>query len=537
MANLRRHASPGHRAAPPRSARWLLARQTTAAAAPPQLGVDSGTTSRARRSSASRPPPRATRSGSAARDAAADAAGVASALFPATGSADRPTAVVLVDSKDWQSAIAASVLAGPPIGAPLLLSDGGDLPAVSSGHARPSRPQGLGPLQGRAGDPDRPGRGAPGGLQDGRRAGRHPFERAAAIDRFVSAARGKPSRGRGALLGRQPRVGDARRRVGGALRRRRAARQAQLDPRPGAARRSQGHEGPNVYVLGPAQRDLEGGRARAAQGKLAGSVNRIEGRTPVENAIAFARYEKGDFGWGVVVPGLQLRDRQHLERPLDAAAAASLATRGVFAPLLLTDDAAELPRPLETYLLSVQPGLRGRPRPGRLQPRLDPRRRQGDLGGRAGAHRRDDRADPGAVATAPVDQLRQDAAPGISRVSEYERPDRLHREPTLDDVRQLMGASTPHFALQLRNRIRTLIAGLPPGSSRAHGGRARDRPARPDRARLGAARADPGPRGGPAELPRADSTAPTERRATLDSVPRFEGVPWLGSSTSWSSPT
>jgi hypothetical protein len=46
-------------------------------------------------------------------------------------------------------------------------------------------------------------------------------------------------------------------------------------------------------------------------------------------------------------------------------------------------------------------------------------------------------------------------------VSEYEQSDRLQREPTLDDVRQLMGASTPHFALQLRNRIRTLIAGLP----------------------------------------------------------------------------
>jgi hypothetical protein len=47
-------------------------------------------------------------------------------------------------------------------------------------------------------------------------------------------------------------------------------------------------------------------------------------------------------------------------------------------------------------------------------------------------------------------------------VSEYERPDRFEREPTLEDVRQLMGASTPHFALQLRNRIRSLIAGLPP---------------------------------------------------------------------------
>jgi hypothetical protein len=48
-------------------------------------------------------------------------------------------------------------------------------------------------------------------------------------------------------------------------------------------------------------------------------------------------------------------------------------------------------------------------------------------------------------------------------MSEFERPDRLHREPTLDDVRQLMGASTPHFALHLRNRIRTLIEGLPDG--------------------------------------------------------------------------
>ena len=46
-------------------------------------------------------------------------------------------------------------------------------------------------------------------------------------------------------------------------------------------------------------------------------------------------------------------------------------------------------------------------------------------------------------------------------MSEYERPDRYRREPTVEDVRQLMGASTPHFALQIRNRIRTLISDLP----------------------------------------------------------------------------
>ena len=48
-------------------------------------------------------------------------------------------------------------------------------------------------------------------------------------------------------------------------------------------------------------------------------------------------------------------------------------------------------------------------------------------------------------------------------MSEYESADRMQREPTVEDVRQLMGASAPHFALQIRNRIRNLIDGLPAG--------------------------------------------------------------------------
>jgi hypothetical protein len=52
-------------------------------------------------------------------------------------------------------------------------------------------------------------------------------------------------------------------------------------------------------------------------------------------------------------------------------------------------------------------------------------------------------------------------------LSQAEDPRRLSRkqsahEATVEDVRQLMGASTPHFALQLRNRISNLIADLPP---------------------------------------------------------------------------
>ena len=112
-------------------------------------------------------------------------------------------------------------------------------------------------------------------------------------------------------------------------------------------------------------------------------MERIQGPNPVENAIAFARYQKGDFGWGVVVPGYNF-SLASTSRPADAAAAAALATRGVFAPLVLTDDPEKMPRQLEEYFLSVQPGYEADPSPGRLQPRLGARRRQGRLGSPAG---------------------------------------------------------------------------------------------------------------------------------------------------------
>jgi hypothetical protein len=53
-------------------------------------------------------------------------------------------------------------------------------------------------------------------------------------------------------------------------------------------------------------------------------------------------------------------------------------------------------------------------------------------------------------------------------MSQAEDPRRLLRkqdssEVSVEDVRQLMGASTPHFALQLRNRIAKLIVDLPAG--------------------------------------------------------------------------
>ncbi len=51
-------------------------------------------------------------------------------------------------------------------------------------------------------------------------------------------------------------------------------------------------------------------------------------------------------------------------------------------------------------------------------------------------------------------------------MSEAEEPQRQRKgeagEVSVEDVRVLMGASTPHFALQIRERISALIADLPP---------------------------------------------------------------------------
>ena len=51
-------------------------------------------------------------------------------------------------------------------------------------------------------------------------------------------------------------------------------------------------------------------------------------------------------------------------------------------------------------------------------------------------------------------------------MAEAEQPERLRgeREITVDDIRQVSASATPHFAYQIRNRIRRLISGLPADS-------------------------------------------------------------------------
>jgi hypothetical protein len=89
-----------------------------------------------------------------------------------------------------------------------------------------------------------------------------------------------------------------------------------------------------------------------------------------------------------------------------------------------------------------------------------------------------------------------------ANVSQAEDPRRLlakqsSQEVTVEDVRRLAGASTPHFALQLRNRIFNLIADLPGNHpARAEGEREIAR-----LERLGFSGETRGPAGDPGERP------------------------------------
>src|SRR5215213_8359046 len=61
-------------------------------------------------------------------DAIADAAAIALATYPARTPETRPKAVILAEVRDWRTGIAASVLVGKPIDAPILFADQDQIP-------------------------------------------------------------------------------------------------------------------------------------------------------------------------------------------------------------------------------------------------------------------------------------------------------------------------------------------------------------------------------------------------------------------------
>jgi hypothetical protein len=112
-------------------------------------------------------------------------------------------------------------------------------------------------------------------------------------------------------------------------------------------------EGADVFALGPSSAISD--KVLKEIEEVAKAPTRIGDSDAVQNAIDFARYDAGTFGWNITDPGHGLVIASDAE-PLDAAAASPLSASGNWGPLLVTDDSRQVPDALRGYLLDIKPG-------------------------------------------------------------------------------------------------------------------------------------------------------------------------------------
>jgi hypothetical protein len=289
-------------------------------------------------------------------DPATNAAAVALAVFPATDATQRPAAVTLVDEADWAGALAASVLMASPVRAPILIANADGLPDPSAEALAALDPRGDKATGGATafaiGDATEPDAGKVTSVKAVGAAAT-----AAAIAELRDRLVGSPPAHVVIVPSEQP--GFAMPAAAWAARSGDPVLFAEGDvlPEPTLAA-LKGHKKVPVYVLGPSS--AISAKAVRAIGKVAASVHRVGGKDPVANAIAFARYADGGFGWNINDPGHGFV-LARADSPLDAAAAAPLSASGTWGPLLLTDSATTLPAELREYFLDVKPGYTTNP--------------------------------------------------------------------------------------------------------------------------------------------------------------------------------
>jgi hypothetical protein len=289
-------------------------------------------------------------------DPAANAAGVALAVFPSTKPAQQPAAVALVGEDDWPAAIAAAVLMSAPVRTPILVSSPDGPPETTREALAALAPQG---------DESTAGAGvfaigdvaAPDGVEATAVKAGDPAAMAVSIaelrdrlfgstpDHIVLTSSDSSSFAMPAAAW-AARSGDPVLFTAG-----------EKLPQSTAAFLGRHRKLP-VYVLGPSSA-VPSSVVREVD-KIAASVKRVAGEDPVANAIALARYADGDFGWNVNDPGHGFVLARS-DSPLDAAAAAPLSASGTWGPLLLSDDAGTLPQALRNYFLDVKPGYTTNP--------------------------------------------------------------------------------------------------------------------------------------------------------------------------------
>jgi len=295
----------------------------------------------------------------------ADAAGVALAVYPSMGPGSHPAVVTIAPTDDWEAAIASSVLMGPQLKAPILLSGSSSLPPISATALRTLAPGGSGQLAGaqviRVGDVPRVS-----GVRSQTISGSGPFALAAKIDQFVSAAEGKPSAD--VVVASADSPAYAMPAAGWAAESGDPILFVTSSGVPAATKQALlSHQSPHIYVLGPPSVIPD---SVLHQLSKLGTVKRVGAGDPGANSVAFTVYRDppcpfgqpcahvpGSFGWALRSPGHGYI-LVNAARTLDAAAAAPLAGSGSYGPILLLDDAAPLPPSVLKYFLDfATPGF------------------------------------------------------------------------------------------------------------------------------------------------------------------------------------
>jgi hypothetical protein len=261
---------------------------------------------------------------------------------------------VLADSASWQATIAGAVLMAAPLHAPMLLTEGAELPAVTESALSSLSPTGAGkdgPQVVRLG-----AAGSPTSLKSLSIGGDDPFTLAARIDAYQARVAGRWSNAVVIASSESPEM--AMPAASWAAKSGDSILFSGRDELPAAtAAAVKAHGRPKIYILGPSSTISEN---VARQLAALGQVTRVGAKPASANAIAFARFSDGDFGWGIVDPGHGLVFT-NVAAPLTAGGAAPLSASGSYGPLLLVGRDGSLPPDVADYLRDIRPGYSSDP--------------------------------------------------------------------------------------------------------------------------------------------------------------------------------
>jgi hypothetical protein len=281
-----------------------------------------------------------------------DAAAAALATHPPAPEAAKLQAVSLVPDDGWQAGVAASVLAGPPLRFPVLISQHGAVPDATTQALAQLNPRGggaSGDIQVYSAD----GASVPSGLKPQEIPGDSPADTANSIDQLRQRlTKQEPEH---ILLVSSDQAGYAMPAAAWAARSGDPVLFTGRNQVPSATLAAlRRHSAATVYLLGP--ESVISKDVLQQVGRVSATVQRVGATGVVQNALFFARYSDGTFGWNINDPGHGL-ELANAARPLDAAAAASLASSGTWGPLLITDTTDALPPDLRSFLLDIKPGF------------------------------------------------------------------------------------------------------------------------------------------------------------------------------------